>query len=109
LLTFRCTVPAVSTVQQDDQDIRITRWDFPPGAVTGWHTHGWPYFVVMLTDATLSVHNGTTVTEFSLVAGQSYHRSPGIQHDVMNSSPHEVAFIEIEIKRPEAMRFATVV
>ena len=84
----------------------ITLWDFPPGAVTGWHTHGWPYFVIMLTDFTLSVHNGTEVTEATYVAGQSYHRPPGIQHDVMNSSSHPAAFIEIEIKRPEAIRFA---
>ncbi|PJI36840.1 cupin, partial [Methylobacterium radiotolerans] len=20
--------------------VRITRWDFPPGGVTGWHEHG---------------------------------------------------------------------
>ena len=62
-MAFVCNIPAVPTVQQDDHDIRITRWDFPPGAVTGWHTHGWPYFVIMLTDFTLSVHNGTEVTE----------------------------------------------
>lgn len=105
-MAFACTIPAVPTVQQDDADLRITRWDFPPGGVTGWHTHGWPYFVVMLTDATLSLHNGTTVSQVSLVAGQSYDRAPGVQHDVMNSSPHPVAFVEIEIKRPEAIRFA---
>ena len=105
-MAFVCTIPAVPTVQQDDQDTRITRWDFPPGAVTGWHTHGWPYFVIMLTDFTLSVHNGTEVADATFVAGQSYHRPPGIQHDVMNSSSHPAAFIEIEIKRPEAIRFA---
>lgn len=105
-MAFACTIPAVPTVQQDDQDVRITRWDFPPGAATGWHTHGWPYFVVMLTDATLSLHNGTEVAEATLVAGQSYQRPPGIQHDVMNSTSHPVAFVEIEIKRPEGIRFA---
>jgi quercetin dioxygenase-like cupin family protein len=104
-MAFACEIPAIPTVQQDDQDVRITRWDFPPGAVTGWHTHGWPYFVVMLTDAALSVHDGTNVAEASLAAGQAYHRPPGIQHDVMNSSPHPVAFVEIEIKRAEGIRF----
>ena len=108
-MVFACTIPAVPTIQQDDQNIRITRWDFPPGAVTGWHTHGWPYFVVMLTDATLSLHDGANVAVAILVAGQSYHRLPGIQHDVMNSSSHPVAFIEIEIKRPEGIQFEPVV
>ena len=41
-MAFKCTVPAKPSVQQDDAEIRITRWDFEPGAVTGWHTHGWP-------------------------------------------------------------------
>jgi mannose-6-phosphate isomerase-like protein (cupin superfamily) len=63
----------------------------------------------MLTDATMSLHDGTNVTQATLVAGQSYHRPPGMQHDVMNSSPHPMAFIEIEIKRPEGIRFQPLV
>ncbi len=52
-MAFACTIPAIPTVQVDDDTVRITRWDFPPGAVTGWHEHGWPYFVVMVTPGTL--------------------------------------------------------
>ena len=65
-------------VQVDDAAVRITRWDFAPGAVTGWHRHGWPYVVVMLVDGTLRVHSGTEVVEVPLVAGQSY----------LQASPH---------------------
>jgi quercetin dioxygenase-like cupin family protein len=104
-MAFVCTIPAVPTVQRDDDDIRITRYDFAPGAVTGWHTHGWPYFVVMLTDGVLRIHNGTTVSDTHLTAGQAYNRVSGIEHDVMNGSDHPIAFIEIEVKRPEAIRF----
>jgi len=104
-MAFICSIPAVPSTQQDDEDVRITRWDFPPGAVTGWHTHGWPYAVIMLTDGVLRVHDGAKVTDNALVAGQAYHRPAGIQHDVMNGSAHPIAFVEIEIKRPEAMRF----
>ena len=104
-MAFVCTIPAVPSVQRDDDDLRITRWDFAPGAVTGWHTHGWPYFVVLLTDAVLRVHNGSAVSETTLVAGQAYNRPSGIEHDVMNGSPHPIAFIEIELKRPEAVPF----
>ena len=102
-MTFRCSVPAVPTVQQDDEAVRITRWDFEPGAATGWHTHGWPYFVIMLTNGLLRVHDGTNQTDTPLVAGQSYRRASGISHDVMNASPHPIAFVEIEVKRPEAL------
>jgi mannose-6-phosphate isomerase-like protein (cupin superfamily) len=102
-MAFKCTIPAVPTVQQDDDTIRITRWDFQPGAVTGWHQHGWPYFVVMLTDATLNVDDGKNENIVPLKAGQSYSRPAGVEHDVMNGSPHPIAFVEIEVKRPDAL------
>ena len=102
-MAFECTIPAVPTVQQDDDTVRITRWDFAPGAVTGWHQHGWPYFVVMLTDATLNVDDGKNENIVPLKAGQSYSRPAGIEHDVMNGSPHPIAFVEIEVKRPDEL------
>lgn len=102
-MPFKCTEPAVPTLQQDDDAVRITRWDFAPGAATGWHTHGWPYFVVLLTDAVLRIDTGSAISDVPLAAGQSYRRPSGIEHDVMNASPHPIAFVEIEIKRPEAL------
>jgi quercetin dioxygenase-like cupin family protein len=102
-MAFQCTTPAIPTVQTDDDTVRITRWDFAPGAVTGWHRHGWPYFVIMLTDGVLRIHDGGAVSEVPLVAGQSYRRPPGVEHDVMNGSQHPIAFVEIEVKRPEAL------
>ena len=102
-MAFSCEMPAVPTVQQDDAVVRITRWDFEPGAAIGWHSHGWPYFVVMLEAGTLRIHNGTTVSDVALEKGQSYRRPAGIEHDVMNGSPHPIAFVEIEIKQPGAL------
>lgn len=102
-MAFKCSIPAVATVQQDDKAVRITRWDFEVEAATGWHEHSWPYFVVLLTDAILKVHDGKSETATALTAGQSYARPAGIQHDVMNGSPHRIAFVEIEIKRPDAL------
>jgi quercetin dioxygenase-like cupin family protein len=100
---FACDVPAVATVQQDDEAVRITRWDFEPGAVTGWHTHGWPYFVTMLIEGVLEIHDGAKVTPVPLAAGQSYMRPAGVTHDVRNGSPHPIAFGEIEVKRPDKL------
>jgi len=102
-MAFACDLPARPTVQQDDDIVRITRWDFDPGAVTGWHRHGWPYFIVMLVDGTLRVHDGSAVAEVALAAGQSYRRPAGVEHDVMNGSPHPIAFVEIEVKRPDLL------
>ncbi|MEZ0214421.1 MAG: cupin domain-containing protein, partial [Xanthobacteraceae bacterium] len=87
----------------EDEVVRITRWDFAPGAVTGWHSHGWPYFVIMLEAGTLRIHNGSTTTDVPLARGEAYRRPAGVTHDVMNASPHPVAFVEIEMKRPEAL------
>lgn len=104
-MAFLCTIPATATVQQDDSNLRITRWDFAPGAATGWHEHGWPYVVVMLVAGTLRIHDGERVSDTALIEGQAYSRPAGIRHDVMNGSDHPIAFVEIELKRPEA--FAT--
>jgi beta-alanine degradation protein BauB len=100
---FRCTVPARPTVQQDDDVARITRWDFEPGATTTWHEHVFPYAVVMLVAGTLRVDDGTKHSDVTLAEGQSYLRPAGIVHDVMNASPHPIAFVEIEFKQPEAL------
>lgn len=102
-MAFECTIPAIPNVQHDDATVRITRWDFAPGAVTGWHRHEWSYFVVMLTEGTLRVHDGAKVTDVLLAAGQSYMRPPGVEHDVMNGSDHPIAFVEIEVKQPRAL------
>lgn len=104
-MAFKCNIPAVPTVQHDDADVRITRWEFEPGAVTGQHRHGWPYVVVMLTDAVIRVDNGSTVTESRFSAGHAYHRPAGIEHDVMNGADVPMTFVEIEFKRPDALGF----
>jgi len=96
---FTCSMPASPTVQQDDADTRITRWDFSPGASTGWHEHGWPYVVVMLTDAQMHVHDGEQVVVIPRRAGESYARPAGVRHDVKNGGDAPMAFIEIELKR----------
>lgn len=93
---------ALPTTQLDDEMARITRWDFSPGASTGRHKHQWPYFVVMLTEGTLRINDGCTDKETQLSAGQSYRRPSGIEHDVINASPHAIAFVEIELKEPFA-------
>ena len=47
---FRARPPAVATVLLDDAVVRVTRWDFVPGADTGHHVHGMGYVVVPMTD-----------------------------------------------------------
>lgn len=98
ILAFTCTIPARATLQVDDDRVRITRWDFEPGASTGWHEHAMDYCVVMVLAGTLLVHDGQAETAVSLAAGDAYARPKGIQHDVKNGSDHPIAFVEIEMK-----------
>ncbi len=102
-MAFKCDVPAVPTSLQDDDVVRITRWDFAPGAVTGWHQHAWPYFVVLLTASHMRIHDGERVVDLDFPAGHSYMRPAGVTHDVMNGGDQPMAFIEIEVKNPNRL------
>ena len=96
---LRCREPAVATVQQDDAHLRVTRWDFAPGAETGWHRHGWLYVVVPVTDGVLQLElpGGESMTA-TLTAGVSYSRPAGVEHNVINGGDRPLSFVEVELK-----------
>lgn len=97
-MAFTCEKQAVPTLLVDDERVRVTRYNFEPGANTGWHTHEMPYCIVMVLGGTLALHDGTNITHVELAAGDSYSRPKGVTHDVMNASPHPIAFVEVELK-----------
>jgi quercetin dioxygenase-like cupin family protein len=88
---------AVPTRQVENDRVTVTEWRFAPGAHTGWHRHQWDYVVVPLTTGRLTLDTGDALAHADLVAGQSYARAAGIEHDVINDNPFEFAFVEIEI------------
>ena len=89
---------AVSRVQIDDAMVRVTEWRFAPGAATGWHRHEYPYVVVPMTTGRLALTGPDGETTADLVAGCSYARAAGVEHDVRNANAFEFVFVEIEIK-----------
>ncbi len=91
-------IPAVPDVQRDDERLCITEWRFAPGASTGWHRHAYDYVVVPITTGTLLIRDAAGEKHAELVAGQSYSRPAGVEHEVINASGHEFAFVEIELK-----------
>jgi beta-alanine degradation protein BauB len=94
------TATARATVQQDDRRIRVTRWDFQPGTSTGRHVHEHDYIVVPLTDGrTKIVTPDGAATHAQLTAGESYTRSAGAEHEVVNAGDSWLAFVEIELKQ----------
>ncbi|WP_281277406.1 hypothetical protein [Paracoccus methylarcula] len=42
-MPFESTIAAVPTVLAENDRSKITRWDFAPGATTGWHEHEMDY------------------------------------------------------------------
>jgi beta-alanine degradation protein BauB len=90
---------AVPTQQVDDERVRVTRWDFAPGAETGHHRHEYPYVVTYLTDAKLKVVDPSGAESIvEMTAGGSYSRPKGVEHNVINAGAASMAFVEVEIK-----------
>ena len=90
---------AQPTVFVDNDRTRVTEWRFAPGAATGWHRHEFDYVVVPLLDGNLTlVTDGGKENTATLKAGVPYYRDAGVEHDVINASPGDFAFVEIEFK-----------
>jgi quercetin dioxygenase-like cupin family protein len=90
--------PARATVQVDTERVRVTEWRFEPGESTGYHRHELDYVVVPLTTGQLLLRESGGERRADLVAGQSYARTAGVEHDVVNVNPGLFVFIEIELK-----------
>ena len=77
--------------------VRITQHEITPGGETGWHRHEFPYTVTPLHTAVVNITNpdGESST-FEMVAGESYDRPAGIEHNITNSGTSHVLFIEVE-------------
>jgi quercetin dioxygenase-like cupin family protein len=90
---------ATATGQHEDDRVRVTRFDFAPGAETGWHQHAYDYVVTPVTDCQmlLELPDGTA-QHASLVAGEAYHRVAGVRHNVVNDGDEPMTFVEVELK-----------
>lgn len=89
---------AVATVQIDNELVRVTRWDFPPGTQTAPHTHEYDYVVVPVSPGTLNVETAEGDFDNPLTPGASYQRPAGTTHNVVNGTDKECSFVEIEFK-----------
>ena len=92
--------PATPTVQVDNDRVVVTEWRFQPGAETTWHRHGYDYVVVPMTTGRLQLEDGKETRFGDMVAGKSYYRPVGVEHNVINPNDYEFVFVEIEFKAP---------
>lgn len=89
---------AVSTVQLDDDRVRVTQWRFAPGTQTGWHKHELDYVVVPTIAGHMTYQTADGEATNVLVLGASYSRTAGSEHNVINTTDSDFAFVEIELK-----------
>ena len=89
---------AVPTLQIDNARVIVTEWRFAPGAETGWHRQAHDYVVVPMTSGELTLETPEGQRKAPLVAGQSYTRQTGVEHNVINDTAHEIVFIEVEMR-----------
>lgn len=88
-----------ATVMVDDARVRVTRFDFAPGAETGWHRHGHDYVITAITDCPMLIEDPDGNTRQALVpAGTAYRRDVGVAHNVINDGPVTMTFVEVELK-----------
>ena len=91
----KCT----ATTLIDDTRVRVTRFDFAPGAETGWHRHGLDYVIAAVTDCEMQLEEpGGGVRRVLVSAGTAYRRSEGVEHNVVNDGEATMSFFEIELK-----------
>ena len=76
----------------------VTEWRFEPGAETTWHRHAYDYVVVPQTTGKLLIQTDSGENIAELVAGVSYARAKGVEHNVINHNDYEFVFVEIELK-----------
>tara|TARA_B100000949_G_C14244605_1_gene435210 strand:- start:1169 stop:1471 length:303 start_codon:yes stop_codon:yes gene_type:complete len=90
---------ATSTIFEDNERVRITEWRFKPGEETGWHRHELDYTVVPLLTGTLTIVDRAGAESLNdITTGIPYFRYSGAEHNVINHSKIEIAFMEIEVK-----------
>ena len=90
---------ARATVHVDNAKTRVTEYRFAPGDATGWHRHEYDYVITPVTDGRVRIVGpGGAESQAEMVAGRSYFRKAGVEHDVVNAGPGELRFVEVEWK-----------
>jgi beta-alanine degradation protein BauB len=88
---------AVPVSLVENSEVRVTKWQFAPGAATGHHRHDFDYVVVPLTDGILRLISATGEAKSELKSGVAYFRKAGVEHDVISAGDQYLAFVEVEL------------
>lgn len=90
---------AISTLQAENDRVRVTRWQLPAGSETGFHVHEMDYVIVPVEGGQLTIadRDGNR-SPAEMQPGVSYARPAGVAHNVINDGATEIVFVEVELK-----------
>lgn len=89
---------ATATLLIENAQVRVTRYDFAPGAETGWHQHEMDYVITAVTDCNMRLEADDETKVVFTKKGTCYFRETGIRHNVINDSDAPMVFVECELK-----------
>jgi quercetin dioxygenase-like cupin family protein len=90
---------AKATLLIDNDRVRVTRFDFSPGAETGWHVHGSDYVVTPISTCEMLLEEpGGENRQVTMAPGAAYAREKGTEHNVINNGNEPMSFVEVELK-----------
>ncbi|KEA65068.1 Protein export cytoplasm protein SecA ATPase RNA helicase [Marinobacterium lacunae] len=92
------TLTAIADCSVDNEQVRVTRWSFAPGAETGHHRHEYDYVITPITHSQMRIEDAQGERIVELLPGVSYFRPAGIEHNVTNVGDDEMIFVELELK-----------
>lgn len=76
----------------------MTRFDFAPGAETGWHMHGHGDAITAITVCHMALAEPDGATrEVTVQPGESYACARGVSQYVINSGDAPMRFVEVEL------------
>lgn len=81
----------------ENEEVRVTEWQFAVGAETGYHRHEYDYVVVPLNDGVLRLITPQGEATAKLKKGVAYFRKAGVEHNVINAGGQYLAFVETEL------------
>ncbi|HEY7749104.1 MAG TPA: cupin domain-containing protein [Aestuariivirgaceae bacterium] len=90
------TAKSIKHIENDR--VIVTEYRFGAGDNTGWHRHQHDYVIVPLMDGRLKLVTATGDSFAQMTKGSPYFRDAGVEHDVVNATEGDYAFIEIELK-----------
>jgi quercetin dioxygenase-like cupin family protein len=91
---------AEATLLMENDLVKVWRYDFAPGAETGWHVHGHEYVITTITDCTFHLElPGGGTADTLVMAGCAYSRPKGTEHNVINGGDAPMIFVEVELKQ----------